>query len=76
MTRRTLTPNERARLKMSRELLRGPYRNWASEREEWFMRIESGEAFYLWAPGEAAREAFELHDRVYLAALRNVEEFG
>ena len=76
MTKRTLTANERERLKMSRELLRGPYRDWAAEREEWLQRIDSGEAFYLWAPGKAAREAFELHDRVYLAALRNVEEFG
>lgn len=76
MTRRTLTPNERERLKMSRELLRGPYKDWGAEREDWWQRIEAGEPFYYWAPGEAAREAFELHDRVYLAAVRNVEEFG
>lgn len=72
----TLTRNQRERLKMSRELLNGPYRNWAAERESWRQRIEAGEPFFHWAPGDAAREAFELHDRVYLAAVRNVEEFG
>ena len=74
--KRKLTPNERERLKMSRELLRGRFKEWPEEREHWLAEMVDGRGFLWWEPGEKSREVFEQWDKIHEAARRNVEEFG